>query len=426
MFHNIYYISTFIMLDVYVGVHLFAHHLQIREYYYRRLSISFVFCLCTIFLLPKPMSLWYSVFLYLFILTLAAASLIFCYKESGWTILFLTITGYTIHHLAYCIYECITALSSLHHIHLPFLIPYLCSVIPVYSLCYRFFSRPIKQYKKIRIDNKKMLVLSGVAIFIDIFIGLFIAPDISNEFQPIYICVMHVAISITCILILAMQFSLLANKNLESELLIMYQLLAEEKKQFKMSKENIQLINLKCHDLKYQIRKLRNNEHEVDKNVLKDIENAVGIYDSVVHTSNDALNVILTEKSLICEKEHIKITCMIDSGTFDFISATDIYSLFGNALDNAIEAVRRLSDPDSRNISLNVRCLNNFLAIHIENYFDGVLNFTDGLPETSKDSSGFHGFGMKSMRMIAEKYDGYLTASTENQIFHLNIMIPVV
>lgn len=271
-----------------------------------------------------------------------------------------------------------------------------------------------------------MLVLSGVAIFIDIFIGLFIAPDISNEFQPIYICVMHVAISITCILILAMQFSLLANKNLESELLIMHQLLAEEKKQFKMSKENIQLINLKCHDLKYQIRKLRNNEHEVDKNVLKDIENAVGIYDSVVHTSNDALNVILTEKSLICEKEHIKITCMIDSGTFDFISATDIYSLFGNALDNAIEAVRRLSDPNSRNISLNVRCLNNFLAIHIENYFDGVLNFTDGLPETSKDSSGFHGFGMKSMRMIAEKYDGYLTASTENQIFHLNIMIPVV
>ena len=151
----------------------------------------------------------------------------------------------------------------------------------------------------------------------------------------------------------------------------------------------------------------------------------MGIYDAVARTGNDAMDVILTEKSLICERAGIHLTCIADGEQIGFISPTDVYALFGNALDNAIEAVIQLPDPERRNVSLNVHTQGRLLSIHVENYFDGVLTFEDDMPQTSKQDKANHGFGMKSMRLIAERYGGYLTTGTCGEIFHLNILIPV-
>lgn len=76
-------------------------------------------------------------------------------------------------------------------------------------------------------------------------------------------------------------------------------------------------------------------------------------------------------------------------------------------------------------MSLNVQAQGRLLSIHVENYFDGSLTFEDDLPQTSKADKHYHGFGMKSMRMIAERYNGYLAAEAQGQIFHLNIVIPI-
>ena len=70
--------------------------------------------------------------------------------------------------------------------------------------------------------------------------------------------------------------------------------------------------NRYMYDLKYQIRRIRNSQGEVDRAALQEIENEIGIYDSVTRTGIPALDVILTEKSLICEKADISLTCMIE------------------------------------------------------------------------------------------------------------------
>ena len=64
------------------------------------------------------------------------------------------------------------------------------------------------------------------------------------------------------------------------------------------------------------------------------------------------------------------------------------------------------------------------VSIHVENCFEGSLSFEDGLPQTSKEDKSYHGFGMKSMQTIAEKYGGFLTASTKSGVFNLDIVIP--
>ena len=104
------------------------------------------------------------------------------------------------------------------------------------------------------------------------------------------------------------------------------------------------------------------------------------------------------------------------------MAPADIYALFGNALDNAIEAVRGAK---RRSISLVVRRAMGVVSVSVENYYapDAQPSFEDGLPQTTKADKANHGFGMRSMRAIAERYGGTLVARAEDGVFHLDIML---
>ena len=130
----------------------------------------------------------------------------------------------------------------------------------------------------------------------------------------------------------------------------------------------------------------------------------------------------MTEKKLQCEQENIELTYMIDGEKLNFLKETDIYSLFGNALDNAINSVRSLKCKEKRIISLIVKETMGLVSIHIENYYQGDLDFKEGLPMTTKKDKNYHGFGMKSIRFLTEKYDGELSITADDDVFSLNII----
>lgn len=98
----------------------------------------------------------------------------------------------------------------------------------------------------------------------------------------------------------------------------------------------------------------------------------------------------------------------------------------GNALDNAIEAVMELEDIQKRVISVKIVAQQDILVIQIQNYYDRNLIYEDGLPVTTKKNRYEHGYGMKSIRYMAEKYNGTITVSSEDDIFRLQILIPAV
>lgn len=136
-----------------------------------------------------------------------------------------------------------------------------------------------------------------------------------------------------------------------------------------------------------------------------------------MHTGNDALDAILSEKGLACEQSGIAFRCMADGAAVGFMASTDIYSLFGNALDNAIEASRALERCEDRSISLTTRAVAGLLLVHVENRFAGSLSLgSDGLPLSSKGDDMHHGFGMRSMRLTAERYDGTLVTRAEGRL----------
>lgn len=72
---------------------------------------------------------------------------------------------------------------------------------------------------------------------------------------------------------------------------------------------------------------------------------------TVARTGNETLDIVLTDKLLYCEKNNVTITCIADGKSLSFMSEEDIYSLFGNALDNAVLAVEQLPEPYQRSNS---------------------------------------------------------------------------
>ena len=212
-------------------------------------------------------------------------------------------------------------------------------------------------------------------------------------------------------------------RQLEKDVDTLSVLLHQSEEQYKQSNENIKLLNLKCHDLKHQVREYT-EKRSIDSQYIDDLVSLINIYDSSVKTGNEALDLILTEKSLLCHKNQINITCLADCSKLGFVSNSDLYSLFGNIIDNAIEAVTKLTDPHKREINLVVKNVNNFVSIDIENYYQGKIELdSDGLPKTTKDNENYHGFGLKSVLMIVNKYNGDLHINVDNSIFSLSILL---
>ena len=109
----------------------------------------------------------------------------------------------------------------------------------------------------------------------------------------------------------------------------------------------------------------------------------------------------------------------------DFMDVMDICSIFGNALDNAIECELKIPDKEKRLIHVSVSKQKNFLLLRFENYYDTELNYQDGAFITTKRDKEFHGYGLKSIRYTVNKYDGAVSIDTKENWFDLKILIPV-
>ena len=422
MISNIHFINAEIMAEFLIAEHLFAHFLNKRERYPLRLLLTSIGCLAAAYFFPL---LDFGIvvtgsIMFLSLFLISGVGIFLCYSENLWSIFFCCVTGYTMQHLA----SSFDSLLGLAFPSVPDLVMQGITLIIPYAVCYFIFSKDIRRLKKINIDNKQLLLLSTVGLFVYVVLGLVIMTLSLDNPQPEYEMLLHFSKALASVLILCLEFGLLSNKSLEIELSVVSQMLQEREKQYEASRDNIDIINQKCHDLRHQIRTLRKGAAVVDSAALKEIEKAVDIYDAAVKTGNAALDVILTEKSLLCEKNGIVLTCMADGSTIDFMAPGDVYSLFGNALDNAVEAVIRISEAEKRNIGVSVKAKGMMISIHVENCLEGTLTFENGLPQTNKEDKYFHGFGMKSMQTIAEKYGGFLTASTKNGVFNLDIVIP--
>ena len=196
-------------------------------------------------------------------------------------------------------------------------------------------------------------------------------------------------------------------------------------KNYQLSKENIDMVNQKYHDLKHQINLLKTQAY-VGKSTsyLEKMEREIRVYETQNKTGNQILDAVLTNKAMICQNKEIELKFIVDGGALSFMEDMDVSALFGNMLDNAIESAEKQQEKQKRLTWLYVTKEKQFVRIRTENYCDEKIRFKNGMPVTTKKDRRLHGYGMKSIKSTVEKYHGSVVAAQENNWFELKILLP--
>ena len=177
------------------------------------------------------------------------------------------------------------------------------------------------------------------------------------------------------------------------------------------------------HDMKNHLLVLQRqiNSPETAEMVEK-LQSQVAMYGDYEHTGNDILDIILKEKSETAREKHIALSVTADLNGVDFIEPLDVSTIFGNGLDNAIEASEKLPE-EQRAILVKAGKMQNFFSVLIEN--NCLQDSGNTKSRTTKTDDFFHGFGISNMRNAAEKYGGQLTTKCESGKFLLKILLPI-
>lgn len=414
---------------------LFLLRLPVRSRFPLRAAAAAAGCFLAALAFPilSYDALYISVmFLAFFSLTIPAAR--FCFG-AGWRgCVFCTVAGYSVQHLASVCYDMtltIAGFSGSTQVYsnaparfdpIPAAI-FLEVYALVYWALYQLFARRMKKGEDMDIQRPSLLVLVALTVLVEIVLNAVVIYHKYENLDLVYYLAASLANVVCSLSVLVVLFSLLFQKSLEAELEVVYQMWRQEQKQYEISKQTIDLINVKCHDMKHQIRAI-SRQAAIDPAALEEMESVISIYGTIVKTGSQALDIILAEKNLYCQKNGVTISCIADGAKLDFMTDSDIYSLFGNLLDNAIRSVTAL-EPDKRVISFSVRAERAFLSINSHNYYGGEVRMERGLPVSNQAETGYHGFGVKSMALIVEKYGGTISFHAKSQVFNVNILFPL-
>lgn len=292
-----------------------------------------------------------------------------------------------------------------------------------YFLEYRYFSGEIRG--DISLKEALSSVIMAIAVFLISNIS-YVYPDTPfSSSLPGGLFYIRTLVDFSGLLILFLQRDRWRELSMQKEMEAVNAILRRQYEQYNLSKENIEIINRKYHDLKHQIAVVR-AERNSDKReqYLQEMENDIKMYEAQNKTGNKVLDTILTEKHLYCVQHEINFTCVADGMLLDFMNLMDICTIFGNALDNAIECVEKIGDKSKRLIRTAVYSQSKFLIIRFENYTELELTTKDSLPITTKKDRQYHGYGLKSIRSTVEKYGGSMTVNVKDNWFILRLLIP--
>ncbi len=412
----------------------FSYWMPKRSHYCIRVPIALISVYFgTIFCNMIPLGfldrLFASATRFVCVIILCSVCVFFCHKIKYVSALFLSFAGYTVRHMVYLFCQIFTFM-------LKDLIPdfkisfYISNYLFVFAF-YIFFipllvniHRLIKNYQSIIILPTAMtFFVSGIGILVDI---------IFNNFSMFYFNSINFTVKywmnsiniVLCIMTLMLMFGYAKQINIQSQVAIMNQLEYERNIQLNRSKETMEIINIKCHDLRHQIRALESISDEKLQKELSEIEKQLRIYDTKVKTGNESLDVILSEKSLICNKRNISLDCIVDGKLVNFLSQQEVSSLFGNIIDNAIESLVKIDNEKKRIITLKVNSAYGGIYIIEENPYEGTIKSRKGQIITSKNDIQHHGYGLKSIQNIVERHKGIFKISTDNNIFEIKIFFP--
>ena len=444
MMENLSFLSIYkviFALELNLALWISCRQLQHRTHYIPRLLLSAAAMLALAWFIP--VAGYNALFISLLFLLLFCAEMLlvrFCVQEPMTNIFFCSVLAYTMQHMAYETWNFIVTVTGLGNygdayaadfafsrLSIFELFFYLFSYALIYFACWAVISYYINAEEKLDIGSGgRKLFIAFIVVAVDVVLNSVMLYGVGDTVLPITVqLVIYCQSMLCCVLAIGILFSLQKQHVAAEETEEVRRLWQLDRALYERFRESVDVINIKCHDLKHQIRQLRGTGSTVSSESLAVIEEAVSIYGSRYDTGCEILDTILAERSLLCEARQIRLICMADGQALNGFSPDCLCTIFGNAISNAMEAVEKVADPERKVVHLSVTRTRGFVNIHVDNPFAEELIVREGLPVTSKGDTDYHGFGMRSMRLMAEKMGGGLSFHAEEQIFCLDICLPL-
>ena len=193
--------------------------------------------------------------------------------------------------------------------------------------------------------------------------------------------------------------------------------------------------NILIHDIKRHLLSIKDLADENDCDGIEHyIDNLYSEYEvkNIKKYSNHKLvNAIINRYVKVFADSGITFNCDIRNIDFSFIDDNDLTSLLDNLLENALEASR---DSEEKKVDLLIAPTNvNYISISLNNTCSVAPcsvapNIKNGKLITTKKKSAPHGYGIKSIKRIADKYDGDVSFDyeTETKTFQIRIILRMV
>lgn len=191
---------------------------------------------------------------------------------------------------------------------------------------------------------------------------------------------------------------------------------------------NNQYVETQCmvHDIEKHISAIeklsKNRDFSEAEQYTKKLRAELKRHKNIFECSNKILSAVMSQKISLAESKGITVETKIEDMMLDFMDETDITSIFANLMDNAIESCDEVTG--KKVISIKMCRINDFLYIDMMNSFSGKIIQNNGKFKSTK--AGHKGFGMTSIQMAIEKYDGYMVTEQKDDIFISEIVIPFV
>lgn len=180
------------------------------------------------------------------------------------------------------------------------------------------------------------------------------------------------------------------------------------------------------HDMKNHLLTLSALGNEQQEAYIKSLLAELSAFGDSIETNSVTLNVLLSQKVRSAREKAVRIKADLDMSAVAFVEPIDICAIFGNALDNAIEAAAQVPDEENRFVSVKGGAYADLFVVRIANSCVGKpLVKENGLLRTTKENAMQHGIGLESIRRTLQRYQGVLTFHPEGDMFVLKFSFPL-
>ena len=269
-------------------------------------------------------------------------------------------------------------------------------------------------------------ILTNMASIVVIF-GYQLGYFENSKFETLYLLICSIFLIISNLALVFILKKIISDYTIKNENeMIIHKIESQYNHYIELQSAQLRVRKL-YHDMKNHLICIENmkNQEALSLEYINSIRMELEEWNSIKTTGNMIVDIILSEKQQVCRDKNINFIVEVNLVKYDFIDMMDMCSIFSNILDNAIEACDKIEDCKNRNIRIVSNIINKFLVIKCEN--SKVNNIVEKSNKifTDKKDKFIHGIGINSIKTSVEKYNGTVAIDYNNEIFVINIYIPL-